>query len=66
MFTRNIGAAVPSSTSTGNTPFRLISLSERQTQPMFSDNARVYYTPGTLSGTTVGTVTNRRRIGMRT
>jgi len=65
MFGRNIGAAPPSSTDIGKTPFRLISLNGRQTQPLFTDNARVYYEPGTLS-TMPGTVVNRRHIGKKT
>lgn len=65
MFARNIGAAAPSVTDIGNTPFHLISFNKRQTKPMFSDNSRVYYKPGSTS-TTPGTVVNRRHIGLKT
>ena len=65
MFARNIGAAAPSSTDFGKTPFQLISLSGRQTKPLFSNNAQVYYTPHSL-GTMPGTVSNRRHIANRT
>ena len=65
MFGRNIGAAAPSVSDIGKTPFRLISFNTRQTQPMFSDNSRVYYKPGSTS-TVPGTVVNRRHIGKKT